>query len=265
LAGDSPEQLERIVALVCEVLGPDLVGIYQHGSAVLGGLHPRSDLDVLAASERSTTLAEKRQIVARLLTLSPEGHARPGFRPVELTIVVESEIRPWRYPPSMDFQYGEWLRDGFESGTLEPRSSTIDPDLAPLITMVLLASHPLLGPPPAEVFDPVPQADFMTAIVSGIDGLLGELDSDTCNVMLTLARIWSSVATGGVRPKDAAADWVLARLPLDQREVMTHARAIYLGEAADEWEGLTAVVSAQAGFIVGEIRKAHGGVGVPPG
>jgi predicted nucleotidyltransferase len=249
LAGDSPEQLDRIVALVSEVLGPDLVGIYQHGSAVLGGLGPRSDLDVLAVSARSTTRADKRHLVERLLALSPEGHARPGFRPVELTIVVESEIRPWRYPPRMDFQYGEWLRGEFERGNVEPWPTTTDPDLAPLITMTLLANHPLLGPPPAEVFDPVPHADFITAIVSGMDGLLRDLDSDTCNVMLTLARIWSSVATGRVR----------ARLPEDQRPALAHARAIYLGDEADDWDALMPQVAPQAGSIVGEIRRALGG------
>ena len=246
------------MALLRDVLGPDLVGVYQHGSAVLGGLHPRSDLDVLAVSARSTTHAEKQQLVTRLLALSPEGHAQVGFRPVELTIVVESEIRPWRYPPSMDFQYGEWLRGDFESGNLEPGSSRLDPDLAPLITMTLLANHPLLGPLPAEVFEPVPHADFIAAIVSGIDELLGDLDSDTCNVILTLARIWSSVATGRVRPKDAAADWALARLPEDQREVLAHARAIYLGDEADVWEALMPQVSPQARYIVGEIRRVLG-------
>ena len=246
------------MALVCDVLGPDLVGVYQHGSAVLGGLHPRSDLDVLAVSARSTTRAEKQHLVDRLLALSPEGPAHVGFRPVELTIVVASEIRPWRYPPGMDFQYGEWLRGEFAGDNLEPGSSRLDPDLAPLITMTLLANHPLLGPPPAEVFEPVPHADFITAIVSGIDELLGDLESDTCNVMLTLARIWSSVATGRVRPKDAAADWALARLPEDQREALAHARAIYLGDEADVWEALMPQVSPQAHYIVGEVRRALG-------
>jgi predicted nucleotidyltransferase len=256
-AGDSPEQLERIVALVCDLLGPDLVGLYQHGSAVLGGLHPRSDLDVLAVSARGTTRAQKQQLVNRLLATSPAGPARTGWRPVELTIVVQSEIRPWRYPPSMDFQYGEWLRSEFESGDFEPRPATTDPDLASLITMVLLANHPLLGPPPAEVLDPVPHADFITAIVSGIDGLLRDLDSDTCNVMLTLARIWSTVATGGVRPKDAAADWALARIPEDQRDVLVHARAIYLGDEVDDWEALRPQVSRRAQSIAGEIQRAR--------
>jgi hypothetical protein len=66
-----------------------------------------------------------------------------GRRPVELTIVVEPEIRPWRYPPNFDFQCGEWLRREFESGDVEPWPTTTSPDLASLITMVLIGNRRL--------------------------------------------------------------------------------------------------------------------------
>ena len=46
------QQLGRVVGLVAEVLGPDVVGAYLFGSAVLGGLQRESDLDVLAVSRR---------------------------------------------------------------------------------------------------------------------------------------------------------------------------------------------------------------------
>jgi B12 binding domain len=41
------------------------------------------------------------------------------WRRVGLTLVVQSEVRPWRYPTN-DFQYGDWLRGEFESGNVEP-------------------------------------------------------------------------------------------------------------------------------------------------
>src|SRR6266508_3621501 len=41
--------------------------------------------------------------------------------------------------------------------------------LGGLITMVLLANKPVLGPPPAEVLDPIPRDDFLHAIVSETD------------------------------------------------------------------------------------------------
>jgi streptomycin 3"-adenylyltransferase len=66
----SQEQLDQIMALVRDVLGPDLVGAYLVGSAVLGGLRPESDLDVLVVSRRRTTHEEKQHLVDRLLAIT---------------------------------------------------------------------------------------------------------------------------------------------------------------------------------------------------
>lgn len=70
--------------------------------------------------------------------------------PIELTIVIKSEINPWHYPPKFDFQYGDWLRESFESGVIEPYPTKVMPDLALLITQVLLASDTLFGPNPDQ-------------------------------------------------------------------------------------------------------------------
>ncbi|WP_344835368.1 aminoglycoside adenylyltransferase domain-containing protein [Nonomuraea dietziae] len=188
---------------------------YLHGSAVLGGLRPWSDVDVLVVVRRPPTPDERRALVRELLEISGERARRGPARPVELTIVVQSEVRPWRYPPTCAFLYGEWLRDDYERG--EVPSPSPSPDLAPLITMVLLGNAPLSGPPPAEVLDPIPPGDLVRGIVAGMPALLEELESDTRNVLLTLARIWTTVATGVIRSKDAAADWALARLPAEHR------------------------------------------------
>jgi len=48
--------------------------------------------------------------------------------------------------------------------------------------------------------------------VAGIHSLLDDLDGDTRNVVLTFARIWTTLATGEIRSKAAAADWALAQL-----------------------------------------------------
>jgi predicted nucleotidyltransferase len=254
--GDSHEQLDQVIAVVRDVLGPDLVGAYLFGSAVLGGLRPRSDLDVLAVTRRPTAREEKQRLVDRLLVVSGNPPGPP--RPVEVTLVVESEIRPWRYPPRFDFQYGEWLRREFESGDVEPWPTTTNPDLASLITMVLLANRPLLGPPPAEVFDPVPRGDRVRAMVGDIDMLLGDLDSDTRNVILTLARIWSTVATDVIRSKDDAATWALARLPEEHRTVLARARAVYLGDEDERWDDLEPRVRPHVDYVVAEIERLAG-------
>ncbi len=260
---EDQQQLDRVVILVRNVLGPDAVGAYLFGSAVLGGLQPESDLDVLVVSRRQTTREEKQRLVDRLLTISGRRVPQGRWRRVELTIVVESEIKPWRFPPSFDFQYGDWLRSEFESGNVAPWATTTNPDLASLITMVLLGNTPVLGPPPADIFEPVPHDDLVSAIVGDIDALLGDLDGDTRNVILTLARIWSTVATGVIRSKDAAAGWALDRLPEEHRAVPARAREIYLGDREERWDDIQPHVRPHANQVLAEINRLVGATSEP--
>ncbi|MFE9689427.1 aminoglycoside adenylyltransferase family protein [Micromonospora sp. NPDC005806] len=247
-------QVQDVLLLVTTVLGGDVLGVYLHGSGVLGGLRPASDVDVFVVSRSRTTGAQRRALVEGLFEISGRRAFRGPARPVELTVVAQSAVRPWRYPPRGEFLYGEWLRDEYTAGGAPEPEPT--PDLAPLITMVLRGDTPLAGPPPAELLDPVPAADLARAIVAGIPGLLAGLDDDTRNVLLTFARIWATLASGDVLPKDAAADWALAQLPTEHRPVLAHARASYLGEAQERWsDDLTAQVRPHVDHVRAEIRR----------
>lgn len=248
------DQAERVVTLARDVLGDDVIGAYLHGSAVFGGLRPTSDIDLLAVIRRPTTSGEQRELIDGLLPISGRGDPTGRSRSVELTIVVQGDVRPWRYPPRMDFQYGDWWRREFEGGELAPWESP-NPDLALQLEMALQANHPLFGPPPAEVLDPVPTADVRRAMLDGIPSLLSNLEGDERNVVLTFARIWLTLVTGAIEPKDAAADWALPRLPPEHRSVLVHARAIYLGEMAEEWDDLMKRVRPHVDYVIGEIQS----------
>ena len=240
---------DHLVQLLHRTLPATLLGIYLHGSATLGGLRPHSDLDVLAVVRESMTHAQRREMVEELLKLS----GMDGRRHVELIVVVQDDVRPWRYPPTCDFLYGDWLREDFESGVIPgPEPST---DLAPLITMVLRADAPLHGPRPADLLDPVPRADLRRAIVAGVPELMDELDSDTRNVLLTLARIWTTLTTGAIRSKDAAAEWALDRLPAEHRPALARARAVYLGEEEERWDDLAPRPCAE--FLTRAITESY--------
>ncbi|MGW7339955.1 aminoglycoside adenylyltransferase domain-containing protein [Streptomyces sp. NPDC054808] len=246
-------QLQEIVALASGVLGGDVIGAYLHGSAVLSDLRPASDVDVLVVSRRSMDERQRRALLCGLLGISG---SRNKVRPVELIVVVQSEVQPWRYPPTCDFLYGEWLRAEYEAGEVpwpEPM-----PDLALLITMVLAGDHPLTGLRPAQALGPVPHSDLVRASVAGIPDLLDNLDGDTRNVLLTFARIWTTLATGQIRSKDAAADWALAQLPPEHRPVLEHARQLYLNcrYSEESWsETLRAQVRPHVDRVLAEIDR----------
>jgi predicted nucleotidyltransferase len=250
-------QADDVVRLVRDVLGAGVVGVYLYGSAVLGGLRAASDIDVFAVVRDRLTSEQRRRLVDGLFEISGAKARRGPARPVELTVVVQSEVRPWRYPPRGEFLYGEWLRDEFERG--ETPSPAPNADLAPLITMVLLGNTPLYGPPPREVLDPVPAGDLDRAIVAGVPGLLADLEWDTRNVILTLARIWTTLATGEIRSKDAAADWALDRLPPQHRPVLARARAIYLGAEQERWDDLLPQIRPHVEYVARAIERDPSG------
>lgn len=244
---------DDVAAIVLEVLGDAVLGICEHGSAVLGGLRWDSDVDVLAIVDRPTTPAERRAIVERLLAISGPRAARGPARPVELTVVVQGDVRPWQYPPRLQLLYGEWLRGAFEAGHApEPGPA---PDLGPVLTLARRAGRALYGPPPADLLDPVPQDDLRRAIVAGVPGLIEDLETDTRNVLLTLARIWLTLATGDIATKDAAAAWAVERLDGPDAAVLRQARAIYLGETPEAWGDLRPSVRRCALRLVAEIDR----------
>lgn len=167
-------RLDAALSAVQRRLGDKLHGAYLYGSAVAGGLRPHSDVDLLGAVTEHVAQAARAALSADLLHIS--GAPGSGIRPLELTLVVIDDVVPWRYPPICEFQFGEWLRAALESGAIpQPR---LDPDLAILLTSVREHGKTLLGPRPAELFDPVPKRDVARAISDTlpgvVDGWLGD-------------------------------------------------------------------------------------------
>lgn len=250
------EQASAAVKVVEQVLGADsTLGIYLYGSAVAGGLRPDSDIDLLVVTDRKLVDTDRQRLVDGLVPISGRTMRPPSWRPMEVTVVAQAQVRPWRYPPSFEFQYGEWLREEFARGELTPWPAT-NPDLAVLITMVLADSNPLVGPPAATLLDAVPHVDLVRATVDELPQLMGDLQDDTRNVLLTLARMWSTVATGEIRSKDGAADWALERLPEEHRAVLDRARSLYLDGGYGEWEDEMEAARACARAMAERIGQA---------
>lgn len=247
-------QVGRVIGVVQSVLGEAVIGVYLHGSATMGGLRPTSDLDILVVTSRPSTEDERRLLVRGFLPISGRGDPTGASRPLGLEVVVQDDVRPWRYPPRLDLQYGDWHRAAFIAGEDAPWTSP-NPDVALLLEVVRQANHPLVGPPPAEVLDPIPPGDIRRAMLDGIPDLLGDLEGDERNVVLTFARIWTTMATGVIRPKDAAADWALPLLPPEHRAVLELARDSYRGDAPEEWGELLPQVRPHVEHVIGEIRR----------
>ena len=247
------QQLKDCFELLKTILGPDLLGVYLYGSSLVGGLQKYSDIDLLVITNRATTSEEKTRLVANLLQISGL-YMKSSKRPIELTLVEKAMINPWQYPPRFDFQYGEWLRESFEKGIIEPWLTFEMPDLALIVTQVLLKSQTIWGLEPEQLLAHVPYRDFMKAMLHDLNRLAADLKQDTRNVLLTYARIWSTLATSAIRSKPAAADWATSRLPKKYQPVMKRAQSICIGIENEHWDGIEMLVKPCADFMVDQIN-----------
>lgn len=205
------------------------------GSAVAGGLRRDSDVDVLVVVTDPPTFEQRKALVAQLMRVSGAMGNAQAARPLELTVITFSDVVPWRFPPRAEFVYGEWLREEFEAGSVpEPGR---DPDLAIVLKKVIDSSWPLYGRLAETVLEPVPITDIRRAIRDSLPGLLAETAGDERNVLLTLARMWLTAATGDIAPKDGAAEWAEQQVPPDHRALLKYAREGYLGLIEDRWDG----------------------------
>ncbi|QGW80815.1 AadA family aminoglycoside 3''-O-nucleotidyltransferase [Variovorax paradoxus] len=234
LPAEITPQLSQARAVLERHLADNLQAIHLFGSAVDGGLKPLSDIDLMVTVNNALTDPVRRSLMMDLLSVSAAPGVDGPWRPLEVTLVVQSEVVPWRYPPLRELQFGEWLREELQAGIISP--AVPDHDLAILLTKVRQHSVCVAGAPAVELFDPVPEADFSQALLDTVAQWNDEPDwqGDERNVVLALARIWFSAATGEITSKNAAAEWVLERLPDEHRPVLATAYAAYLGCAEDD-------------------------------
>jgi streptomycin 3"-adenylyltransferase len=105
--------------------------------------------------------------------------------------------------------------------------------------------------------------DVRRAIADGVPDLLEDWRWDARNVLLTLARMWLTAATGKMLPKDRAADWAIARLPPDAAAWLARARADYLGLAAEDWAEAAAALRPTVERLAAETEASLGDLARP--
>ena len=248
-------QLAATRAVLERHLGDTLEAIHLFGSALDGGLQIFSDVDLMVTVSAPLAEPVRRALMVDLLSVSAPPGTEGPLRALEVTVLARGDVVPWRHPARREMQFGEWLRDDLLAGTTEPAME--DHDLAILLSKLRQHSAALMGPPAAELFEPVPAADFAQALLDTVAQWNEAPDwvGDERNVVLALARIWFSAVAGGIASKDAAATWALDRLPERHRPVLAKARSAYLGDARDDLAEHAQGVAAFVRHVRAEIER----------
>ena len=154
---DIAAQLAATRAVIERHLGATLQAVHLFGSALDGGLKPRSDIDLLVTVALRPDEAVRCSLTSDLLGASAPPGCSGGMRALEVTVVAHGDVVPWRHPARRELQFGEWLRGDLEAGIVEP--PLVDHDLAILLTKARQHGVALVGPPADVLFEPVPARD----------------------------------------------------------------------------------------------------------
>lgn len=230
-----PAEAQAALAIAKETFEAHLLAVYLHGSAVSGGLRPQSDVDLLVVIDKEMTEVMRERLLASLLQASGRHPASPGSpRCIELMVFLKSHLAAPTFPARSEFVYGEWLREAFEAG--EVPTSHSDPEITLVLAQARQEAQPLFGPVLASFLSDIPVDQIRCAMREGLRALHDGLQGDERNVLLTLARMWRTAATGEFVTKDAAAEWAVSRLPGQAAAVMAFAQEAYLGRTRDGWK-----------------------------
>ncbi len=229
-----PSEAEKAVLIVRRLLAESLVAVYLHGSAVAGGLRPRSDVDVLVVIDRPMAPEVRECLAANLMMISGRyPFDLDGRRPLELIAFLRADLAASLYPARSEFIYGEWLRSEYEAGAIP--KPVCDPELTLVLAQSRQEAIPLVGPSAGSLLPEISMSDIRRAIEGALPVLLGTLQGDERNVLLTLARMRRTLVTGEFVPKDVAVDWAAARLPSEQAAILADARESYMGIREEDW------------------------------
>ena len=205
--------LEKLKSELTEILTDNLVGIYLHGSYVLGSYNKQvSDLDYIVVVKQPLSPTEKLALMTKILIdLWPLAPAKG----LEFHVLLLADCQQFSYPLPFDFHfskmhYSEYLQD--PQGYIETMTGT-DPDLAAHLMILTKTGQVLTGPPIAAVFGPVPAADYWKSIEADVADAPQKIVNQPMYTILNLCRVLAYRHDQLILSKAGGGQWGLRHLP----------------------------------------------------
>lgn len=225
------------------ILGDNLVGVYLHGSAVMGCFNPeKSDVDLLVVVNEEPTDTVKRAFLDMVVSLNENGPAKG----IEMSVVRRGVCKPFVYPTPFELHFSKMHLDWYRSNPEDyiAKMKGTDRDLAAHITVIRARGVCLCGESIDEVFGEVPKQDYMDSLWYDIADAEEDIAEDTMYLTLNLARVLAFQKDGSVLSKKEGGEWGLKNLPEKYHMLLLDALSEYRGEtpgydisAAKEYAG----------------------------
>jgi streptomycin 3"-adenylyltransferase len=213
------------------ILGSHLVGLYLHGSIAFGCFSwEQSDIDFIAVVDEPLDEQTKLgllRVLEDLRALAPP----KGF---EMSVVLQACCQPFAYPTPYELHFSNGWLDRYlaDPKSLCDTNGKTDVDLAAHFTSIHHAGIVLRGRPIADVFGPVPHADYLDSILMDVAQARQDILSSPVYIILNLCGVLAYVKNRQILSKAQGGQWGLAYLPEPNRSLVQRALAVYCGESA---------------------------------
>ena len=209
-----------------EILRDNLVGVYLHGSTVMGCFNPRkSDIDLIIVVDQPLSDSVKRAYLDMVVAFNACGPAKG----IEMSIVLREVCKPFVYPTPYELHFSaghlDWYRDDPDEYIREMKGT--DKDLAAHFTVINNRGKCLYGAPIKDVFAEVPRCDYMDSLWYDVEGAAEEITEYPMYLILNLARVLAYKEDGLVLSKKEGGEWALKTLPTEYRPLITDAMREY--------------------------------------
>jgi Domain of unknown function (DUF4111) len=218
--------------------GGSLQAAYLHGSAVLGGWQPASDVDMLFVVTGSTSAGALASIARVLAARSDRAGGCPG-RGLECSVVSATDAAAPRAPwPYLLHVAGEPAGCRIQDGADSPG----DADLIMHYAVCRAAGRAVCGPPPRDVIGPVPRQAILSYLADELNWGLQHASEAYAVLNACRARVY--MMDGEIVSKIAGGEAALDR-GLGPAELIVRALSQQRGQAAGQQPGHDAVEFVQ--------------------
>jgi predicted nucleotidyltransferase len=236
------------------ILKDNLIGVYLHGSAVMGCFNPqKSDIDFLVVIKDDMTAAAKRAFMDMVVELNslatPKG--------IEMSIVKRNVCKPFLYPTPFELHFSamhlNWYKDNPDE-YIQKMNGT-DKELAAHFTIIRKRGKCIVGLPIGDVFGDVPKQDYLDSIWLDIAEAEEEISVNTMYLTLNLVRVLAYLKEGTVLSKKEGGEWALKSLPNEYHPLIKNALLEYTEAEKIHYNGDYAAKYVK--YMLNEINKAR--------
>ena len=244
--------IKSFVEKSIEILQDNVVGIYLHGSAVMGCFHPaKSDIDLIVVVKEAVPDAKKKAFLDMVTALNSQGPTKG----IEMSIVRQSVCKPFVYPTPFELHFSvahlDWY--GRDPDDYISKMKGEDKDLAAHFTIINHRGKCLYGAPIKDTFADVPVEDYKDSIWNDVADAKEDIADDPMYIILNLARVLAYLHDGLVLSKKEGGDWALRNLPEMYHSLIQDAMSEYT-EGLEPSYDMT-LAKDYAGYMIGKIEQ----------